>query len=185
MWYLQMLKRNEPGCTIVIKPELPKKKTLEEQYKTVKENSSNYDMSIWILDLDTVLKESREGGRSSMILKELQQYLTEFKKNDKVKVLINNPCLEFWFLLHFTNTGKYYPQCDPISTQLRKNDPLKNYAKTSKFFTSPANDIYKLLKPYQPNAYRNASILKKLNLNEPEKASAEIFKLIDILGLST
>lgn len=39
VWYLQMLKRNERELKIDIKPELPNKKSLEEQYRLVEERA--------------------------------------------------------------------------------------------------------------------------------------------------
>ncbi|WP_040626672.1 hypothetical protein [Mucilaginibacter paludis] len=48
MWYLQMLKRNEPNCTITVKPELPKKKTLDDQCRLV---SRQFDIVVYLLYL--------------------------------------------------------------------------------------------------------------------------------------
>jgi hypothetical protein len=54
VWYLQMLKKNETLPRIDIKPELPKKKKLSEQFKSVIDNSNIYDEVIWIVDFDTM-----------------------------------------------------------------------------------------------------------------------------------
>lgn len=35
VWYLQMLKRNERNIRVSIKPEIPNKKSMEEQYDLV------------------------------------------------------------------------------------------------------------------------------------------------------
>jgi hypothetical protein len=39
-WYLQMLKRNERDIRVSIKPEIPTKKSVEEQYKLVRDLSN-------------------------------------------------------------------------------------------------------------------------------------------------
>ena len=45
-WYLQMLKRNERHIRVSIKPEIPAKKSLEDQYKLVCELSDKEFLSI-------------------------------------------------------------------------------------------------------------------------------------------
>lgn len=60
VWYLNMLKRNEPALKISIKPELPQKKAIWEQFARVKELSKDYSQVFWIVDMDTVIRESRQ-----------------------------------------------------------------------------------------------------------------------------
>lgn len=185
MWYLHMLKRNEPGLTIAIRPELPKKKTLKEQYASVKENADQYDKSIWIIDLDTIIRESRERTKGKdKIIAELKDYLNEVKGNNRIQIIINTPCLEFWFLLHVKSTSKYFPQCSSVNQELKKFEPLKSYEKTEKYFTSKANDIYKRLKQYQQIACRNATSLGDFDIHSPETAKSEMSRLIDLLGIN-
>jgi hypothetical protein len=67
VWYFQMLKQFEDKkgqFRINIKPEIPQKKTLEGQFELVKELAgSEYKRVFWIVDLDTIQKESREVKR--------------------------------------------------------------------------------------------------------------------------
>ncbi len=61
VWYLQMLKRNERNIRVSIKPEIPNKKSVEEQYNLVCELSTKeFTKVFWIIDLDTVIKEENE-----------------------------------------------------------------------------------------------------------------------------
>ncbi len=62
VWYFQMMKRYEKLLSKVkIQPELSKKKSLKGQYETVAENiEKGYDKVIWVLDFDTIVKESRD-----------------------------------------------------------------------------------------------------------------------------
>lgn len=41
-------------------------------------------------------------------------------------IIVNNPCLEFWLLLHFEATSKYFDTCEGAEKQ------LKDYEKTQK-----------------------------------------------------
>ncbi len=59
-WYLQMLKRNEKLIKVDIKPEIPQKKKLQDQNLKVKELANDYDRVFWIVDMDTILGESRQ-----------------------------------------------------------------------------------------------------------------------------
>ena len=60
-WYLDMLKRNERDkLTINISPFLSTQMSIEEQYEKVIELSENNSKVYWIIDYDTVIKETRE-----------------------------------------------------------------------------------------------------------------------------
>lgn len=178
IWYLQMLKQNEQKIRVSIKPEIPQKKALNEQFELVCElASSEYQCVFWILDLDTVIKESREvvpGARTSLsIFNEMRCKISSEFKN--VRVIINNPCLEFWFLLHFDRTSRYYRRCSDVVRNLKKH--LRGYEKTEKFYKKRNNDIYLQLKPYLQSAIMNAAALDPFDLENPERAVCEMHEL--------
>jgi hypothetical protein len=182
-WYLQMLRRNEPQIAVDIKPELPTKKTLEAQYDKVCELSQMYDTVYWILDLDTVLKESQEApkGSKKAIDTFLEYQRAIGKQHKNVTVIINNPCLEFWFLLHFEYTTKGFANCESAEKQLSKH--FSGYEKTQKFFTRQENDIYLQLKPYLPNAIQYSKKLPPFDKDDANKSLSEMYKLFDALRL--
>jgi len=123
VWYLQMLKRNERNLRVSIKPEIPNKKSVEEQYNLVCDLSGKeFKKVFWVIDLDTVIKEDNEApkGKKSP-LKTFEEYRTDLITNyPNVVVIVNNPCIEFWFLLHFEKTSKYFDTCSSAETQLKK-----------------------------------------------------------------
>src|SRR5690606_29620169 len=175
VWYLQMLKRNERDIRVSIKPEIPNKKSVEEQYNLVCDLSNKeFTKVFWIVDLDTVVKEDNEvplGGKSSLkIFEEYRRDLSKYYPN--AVVIVNNPCLEFWFLLHFKKTSKYFNNCSDAETQLKKY--LKNYQKTQKFFTKQNNDIYLKLRPYLKTALQNSIALGSFDNQNPKKAMCEM-----------
>lgn len=178
IWYLQMLKRNERNLRVTIKPEIPQKKKLEDQYKLVCDlANSEYECVFWIVDLDTVIKEDIEAasGTPSPLYRFNDKKLTLFAENKNVKVIVNNPCLEFWFLLHFERTSRYYRRCFDVVRDLKKH--LEGYEKTEKFFKKTGNDIYKKLKPYLSNAFDNATALEPFDFRNPERAICEMYEL--------
>jgi hypothetical protein len=175
VWYFQMLKRNERDLRVSIKPEIPTKKSLEEQYSLVCDLSKKeYTKVLWIIDLDTIIKEENEVSKGKKSpLKMLDKYRAKLAKNyPNVIVIINNPCLEFWFLLHFEKTSKYFNTCSGAENQLKKH--LKNYEKTQKFFTKQNDDIYLKLKPNLKSAINNSITLGNFEIQNPKKAMCEM-----------
>lgn len=175
VWYLQMLKRNEREIRVSIKPEIPNKKSVGEQYNLVCELSNKeFTKVFWIIDLDTVIKEENEASKGKKSpLKSFEDYRTDLTENyENVVVIVNNPCLEFWFLLHFDKTAKYFSNCSGAETELKKH--LKNYEKTKKFFTKQNDDIYLKLKPNLKTAIKNSISLGKFDNKNPKKAMCEM-----------
>ena len=94
---------------------------------------------------------------------------------------MNNPCLEYWFLLHFKNTSKVFTTCAGAEKQVSQH--LKGYEKTEKFFRKSNNDIYKQLKPYLQTAVSNATALGTFDPYNHSKAMCEMFLLFKTLQL--
>lgn len=175
VWYLQMLKRNEREIRVSIKPEIPNKKSVEEQYNLVCELSNKeFTKVFWVIDLDTVIKEENEAPKGKKPpLKTFEEYRTNLADNyENVVVIVNNPCIEFWFLLHFEKTAKYFNKCSGAETQLKKHMP--NYEKTQKFFTKQNDDIYLKLKPNLKAALQNSISLGNFDNENPKKAMCEM-----------
>lgn len=178
IWYLQMLKRNERQLKLNIKPEIPNKKSIEDQFNLVVDLSgSEYSKVFWLVDLDAIIKESKETKKGNKT--PLQAFIkfrrTLEKKYRNVIVIINNPCLEFWFLLHFEKTSKLFDTCIKAETELKKY--LKDYEKTQKFFIKQNNDIYIQLRPYLKTAISNSESLGQFDMDEQTKALCEMHLL--------
>ena len=181
-WYLQMLKHNEPNIPFNIKPQILQKKNIDQQYKLVIELSEEeYDKVFWIVDLDVLLKEEREKNNSTSSLQQFLSYWRKLSNQNKVVVIVNNPCLEYWFLLHYKNTSKVFTACADAEKQVSQH--LKGYEKTKKFFTKSNNDIYKQLKPYLQTAVSNATALGTFDAKDYSKAKCEMPLLFNTLQL--
>ena len=181
-WYISMLKRNERDLPIYIKPELNIKKTLEKQYEYVINAAEDYTMVFWVVDFDTILAETRTAKKgTSTPLEKFNNYRRKIaKKYKNVAIIVNNPCLEFWLLLHFEPTSRYFDKCDKAIKQLKKH--LPNYEKTEQFYTKQDQDIYLKLKPQLQNSIKNAEKLGEFDPQIPYKAIAEmhLFFLDDV-----
>jgi len=178
IWYLQMLKRNERQLRLNIEPKIPQRKSIEEQFNLVVDLSEREYLKVfWLIDLDAIIKESRETPKGK---KTPLQVFIEFRKIIKreyknVIFIINNPCLEFWFILHFEKTSKLFGTCAKAETELKKH--LKDYEKTQKYFTKQDNDIYIKLKRFLKTAINNSESLGQFDMDEQTKAICEMHLL--------
>ena len=172
-WYLQMLKQNEPDILFNIAPKILQKKNIDQQYKLVTTLSEEeYDKVFWIVDLDVLLKEEREKRNSTSSLQQFLNYYKSLSKQQKIVVIVNNPCLEYWFLLHFQKTNKVFTACADAEKQVSQK--LEGYEKTEKFFKN--NDIYKQLKPFLKTAKENATALGSFDPYNHSKAMPLLFQ---------
>ena len=173
-WYIHMLKRNEKSINVDLKPEIPQKKKISDQFKYVRELSADYDKVFWIIDFDVIKNESlkaKKGTKTS--LQEFKAYYDEINKSlENVIVIINNPCLEYWILLHYETTSKYYETCVGVTKQLKKH--LPDYNKSQVFYTKQDNDIYLRLKSLLSKAITNAERLEKFDFNNPDSGKSEM-----------
>jgi hypothetical protein len=180
-WYFQLKKSHEKLSTIDIRPDLPVKKKLHEQFEYVKEQANHADQVIWLVDFDTIIKEDREREQEEKSkTREFQEYKGELEKHENIKVCVNIPCLEFWLLLHFKYTGRFYPSCGEVTNDLKKSsNVLSDYEKTEKYYKKRDNDLYKKLMPYLATARSNAKKLGNFDGNNPETGIAEMWKIFD------
>lgn len=167
LWYFQMLKRNERHLRVNIEPKIPQRKSLEEQFTMVVNLSEDYSRVFWIIDLDVVLSASnaaKRGVKTPMqVLKEYSEKVTSHYPN--VTIIINNPCLEYWFLIHFVYSSRIFGNCGAVEKELKKAFP--GYTKSKGFFTKDGHDIYSMLKPHLKTAIQHSKRSGKMNFNQP------------------
>lgn len=193
-WYIQMLKRNERQLHFDLKPEIPQKKTLEEQYKRVVELANDYDKVFWIIDCDVIATESRlakKGTESAQ--QKLEKYLkyierfnekgksSEDDKEERIIVIKNNPCLEYWLLLHFEETAANFSNCNDAGRRLKKH--LSTYEKKEGFYTKQDKDIYLELKPHLSKAIKNAIKITDQAKKKSDVSISQMHLLFEALGI--
>jgi RloB-like protein len=174
VWYFQMLKRNERSINVNIEPKIPQRKKLFEQFETVIELSKDYTKVFWVIDLDVILKETKEAKAEKQT--PFESFLG-YKKSvnesyPNIKIIINSPCLEFWFLLHFDENADIFNNCNEATLLLKKH--LIGYKKKQKYFTKQGDDIYLKLKPNLADALNNANALALFDTKNPYKGLSEM-----------
>ena len=198
IWYLQMMKKYElenkekeqgkQQIRLAIKPELPKSKRIKDQCALVCELAQReYDKVFWIVDLDQIRKEQREateGKKDPMrtFIECRKKVLQKYEK--RVRVIVNNPCLEFWFLLHFEYTAKSFSDYDELAKELKKH--IKDYDKNGGYYKPKNNDIYLKLKPRLKKAMEHSDRLGSFEPKDPSRAVSEMplfFRTEELNGL--
>jgi len=176
-WYINKIKEQEKDKRLDLQPELPQKKNLEEICKSIKKlEGEGYEKIFWIIDLDTIIKEAKEATKKEETkLSKLRMYYNDLK-NENVIIIINNPCLEYWFLQHYTRTAKYFRSYKDVEKELKKNKDIKDYEKTQTFYKkcNGGKGIYSLLKPNLKTAIDNSKELKKIDFSKSDINEYEI-----------
>lgn len=181
-WYLEMLRENEKDKNITVKPELKLKMSIKEQYERVKELAKyGYNKVFWIIDFDTLNKEQAEAKKGKNIIAEFYLYYDKIKANKKIVIIINNPCLEYWFLLHFKQTSKYYNDYNSLLPNLKKY--LPDYEKSEKYYKKKNKDIYKRLSPLLNIAKDNALKLPNFNIQNTHTGLTEMHLIFNELNI--
>ena len=165
-WYIQMLKRNGL-INVDLNPQIPQRKKLPEQYSTAINLSKDYDKVYWIIDFDVINKETKEAKKGAKTASQkFKEYCDNIKKKYKnIVIIVNNPCFEYWLLLHFEATSKFYSSYDELIKQLKKH--LPDYEKSRVYYTKQNNDIYLRLAPKLPDAIANAKKLTEFDFDNP------------------
>jgi len=178
-WYLQLLKQHE-SLNINIEPKLPQKKKLNDQFELIKTLAEESEKVFWIIDFDTIVKETRETKKGNKTpLREFQELYMKCKTNERITVIINNPCLEYWFLQHFERTSKYFASFEQLEKPLKKY--ISDYEKTEKYYKNFRQDIYQKLKPKLSSAVANAENLGEFALDNFQTGKAEMYKIFRII----
>lgn len=177
-WYLSMIRTHEKSLKIDLKPELPQKKKIKDLYEKVRELlESEYDKVFWIVDFDSLNKEQREAKKGDNPIERFYRYYSALQNDERAVVIINNPCFEFWILLHYSFTSKFYENYEQILPVIQKY--LPDYEKTEKFYKKPNNDIYTRLKPCLIDAIKHAGKLGDFNISKSRTGISEMHKFFE------
>lgn len=139
--YFNDLKQTEK-YKFQVKPELPKHSDVEAIVKKAIElREKGFDKIFCLFDMDRILLDQTENAK---YLK-FRQKLHNKKPKNKGKIIFYNtmPCIEYWFLLHFTQySAKIYQNYTSLKPTLLKF--LQGYDKSDKYFKR--TKIYQTLK---------------------------------------
>lgn len=188
-WYISNVKKYYP-CTAIksmkIKPELPERKKVQELFNLAESKlNEGYTFVILIIDLDEPLKDVTEynkfKGLYGKYLLVQDDKLTGRQKSkygwmSKLLVIVNNPCLEYWYLLHFSKKTKFFANYQSLLLELKKIPILSEYDKCEDYYNKKPN-IYERLENSLHDARNNAI---QFNLEECNRQGcSEMNRLFD------
>ena len=185
-WYLELLKQHEKlnDKNIHLEPKLPQKKKLNDQFELAQTLAKESEKVFWVVDFDNILKETQEAKKGEKTpLQEFKELYNKCKDNENIVIIVNNPCLEYWFLQHFEQTSKYFATYDKLEKPLKKH--LPDYEKTERYYKNFYQNIYLKLKPHLPTAIKNTQKLGKFNFENTQTGMAEMYKIFNELKIST
>lgn len=173
---------------IKVKPELGLK-NFKEQYTYVEKNLEEYNKILWIIDFDAILKENNESNQKN-------QKLNDFKncyqkacalKNEypNLEIIVNNPCLEYWYFLHKNPTStRYFESYKQLEPELRKIVITNRlFAQYEKKQVKDYCTIYEDLQPYLREI--DFKKLKSFDIDTCEnQGCSEMYKIWEHLGLN-
>ena len=110
------------------------------------------------------------------------KYKDKLSSITNVTVIINQPCIEFWLLLHFEFTQAPFNDCARAERRPRKY--ITDYAKTQKYYTKEGGDIYLKLKEKLPTAIGRSKTFSEFDPENPDRGHSGMHKFFEILGLS-
>ena len=122
-WYFEHL-RTIKGYRYDCKPRFFAHQSYEEMMKLIDWVLQNEGIAVCVCDAD--ITRGNEERR-----KKLQEMKTLYAKDERVFICDSMPSIEFWFLIHFINTSKYFKDTDAVIKVLRKFIP--GYNKTGAF----------------------------------------------------
>lgn len=142
-WYISQARSYYPNNavrSIKIKPELVQHKRCRDLFESAHQRIDDGASSVFlVLDLDTIRKDAKDFNDFHNLY---AQYLSVKAGNrsrsnkwmERLIVIVNNPCLEFWYLLHFKPTTKCYNDYIAIRRDIRSINVLSDYDKSQDYY---------------------------------------------------
>ena len=80
------------------------------------------------------LYDEDESERSAKIQQKLDEFVAKYRNNPNVMLCGSMPSIEYWFLLHYEKTNRYYGTSKRVIKALNKH---MEFEKTEKFLSKP------------------------------------------------
>lgn len=122
-WYFEHL-RAIKGYRYDCKPRFFAHQSYEEMMKLIDWVLQNGGIAVCVCDAD-ITRDNEERA------KKLQQMKALYAKKEQVFICDSMPSIEFWFLIHYMNTSKYFKDANAVIKVLKKFIP--GYDKTGAF----------------------------------------------------
>lgn len=113
------------GYHYTIKPYFFGTTSLKDMDRKITEVIENGGIAVAVFDADVADRDETE-------MKKLSALKKKFSKKKDVIICDSLPSIEYWFLLHYENTNKFFKDSDAVEKDLRKY--ITTYEKKVAFF---------------------------------------------------
>ncbi|MCB5269484.1 MAG: RloB family protein [Candidatus Cloacimonadaceae bacterium] len=145
--YIQSLKNDRyHGLSISIEPRLGKADAFEKVFNLLQQEyfGDAQVTCFYVNDMDAIIEQDKLNRYQNLRKNALKA------SRGKLTMIESMPCIEFWFLLHFIYTTKYYPSYDSLLNVVRGNIP--DYEKNKPW----AKKIYAFLRDRTNTAIKHS-----------------------------
>lgn len=156
-WYFEKVKQHSSSKSMSymrIDPDFPDRKKVDDLFTHARDMvKDGFFKVILVLDMDNILKENSEFERFKIYFERYNgAHNDTLKGNAKARhgwmknllLVINTPCLEFWYLLHHSKTRKFYRDFNDLLPDLRKCPQMNDYAKKEAYYKKSPDIIERL-----------------------------------------
>ncbi len=186
-WYLRLF-QHYYNLKMTIEPKLSGN-SIKQQFKNVIDAcGKGYKHVFWIVDFDTVNKENREARSKNKSVNDFKSYCQKVLMNldlkDKITIIVNNPCFEYWYYLHKNQfVSKYYQTYSELLVDLKKfqidNRLFEQYSKSKRDYST---GLFTKLLPFLKQM--DFERLNHFDFDECQsKSVSEMYKLWQFLGI--
>jgi len=167
--YFEQLRQNE-NIDFAVKPNLPKNSSIEAIVNKGRELfNAEYDTVFCVFDMDKIFRDPK-------ILQKYAELKAKFQRDNFI-FIENNPCIEYWFLLHFEDSTRHFDTDAQLLAQLRKHIP--DYSKSVQYLNRKG--IFKLLKP---NQYQAREYARKPTREGVKVSGSAMYQILDHIGVT-
>lgn len=164
-YYFTHLKRLR-GYNYVCKPRNFTEQTFDEMRKQIERVLADNGIAVCVFDADVTRTRPAEKIKYDDMRR-------KYAKNPSVILCDSMPSIEFWFLLHYLNTNRYFATSDDVITVLRRF--ITDFSKHQSFLSK---EIW--VSELMRNDKLGFAISRAIKLNAGESYS-NIYKLFGVL----
>lgn len=166
-YYFTHLKRLR-GYNYVCKPRNFTEQTVDEMQKQIDRVLADNGIAVCVFDADVTRTRPAEKIKYDDMCR-------KYANNPSVILCDSMPSIEFWFLLHFLNTNRYFATSDDVITMLRRFIP--DFSKHQSFL-SKETWVSELIKGNRLNTAVANSIL----IGSFGESYTNIYKLFNLIN---
>lgn len=167
-YYFTHLKRLR-GYNYVCKPRNFTEQTFDEMQKQIERVLADNGIAVCVFDADVTRTRSAEKAK-------FEDMRRKYADNPAVILCDSMPSIEFWFLLHYLNTNRYFATSDDVIDVLHRYMP--NFSKHQSFLSKEAWVLELLADNRLATAISNANTIGIEG--ESYSRLPKLFEIVDI-----